>query len=72
MIGAVALIVAVAIASLAYVIASKRIATPTRELARAVRCLDRILAYDDSVTALSTDLRREAQEVTRTYYRELS
>ena len=68
----VALVVATTIAGLAYVVAAKRSAGPTRELANAVRVLDRILAYDDAVSSLSADLRREALAVTRSYHKELS
>ena len=69
---AVAVVLAAAIGGLAYVIAAKRSAGPTRELANAVRVLDRILAYDDAVSSLSADLRREAQTVTSNYHKELS
>lgn len=66
-----ALVVAASIGAVAHVIASKRLAAPTRELARAVRTLDRILAYDDAVSSLSTELREEARRVTTTYQKEL-
>ena len=66
------LVLAAAIFSVAYVIASKRMAAPTRELAAAVRTLDRILAYDDAVSSLSSELRAEALRVTRNYNKELS
>lgn len=68
---AVALVLASAIAGLSYVIAARRSAGPTRELASAVRVLDRILAYDDAVSSLSADLRREAEAVTVNYHKEL-
>ena len=67
-----ALVLASAIGSVAYVIGAKQQAGPTRELAAAVRVLDRILAYDDSVTALSQPLRDEAKKVTSNYYKELT
>lgn len=67
-----AMVVAATIGSLAYVIASRRMAAPTRELAAAVRALDRILAYDDAVSSLSTELRDEARRITRTYHKELN
>lgn len=70
-IGAVAVMIAAALFSLAYVVASKRLAAPTRELAAAVRVLDRILAYDDAVSSLSAELRDEARRVTSTYHKEL-
>ena len=69
---ALGLVVAAAIGGLAYVVAAKRSAGPTRELANAVRVLDRILAYDDAVSSLSADLRREALAITRSYHKELS
>ena len=69
---AVGLVVATAIGSLAYVVAAKRSAGPTRDLANAVRVLDRILAYDDAVSSLSAELRREALAVTRSYHKELT
>ena len=68
----VALVVAATIGGLAYVVAAKRSAGPTRELAHAVRVLDRILAYDDAVSSLSSELRREALAVTSNYHKELS
>lgn len=67
-----ALVVTAAILALSHIIASKRSTAPTRELAAAVRCLDRILAYDDSVTSLSTDLRSEAKNITTNYYKEIT
>ena len=69
---AVGLVVAAGIGGLAYVTAAKRAAGPTRELAKAVRVIDRILAYDDAVSSLSSDLRRDAESVTRNYHKELS
>ena len=69
---AVGLVVASAIAGLAYVVAAKRSAAPARELAKAVRVLDRILAYDDAVSSLSAELRQEALTITRAYNKELS
>ena len=68
----VGLVLAAAIASFAYVVAAKRTAGPTRELAEAVRVLDRILAYDDAVTSLHSDLRRDAAAVVQRYHKELS
>lgn len=69
---AVALVIAAVIGSVAYVIASRRLAAPTRELVAAIRTLDRILAYDDAVSSLSGELRAEAQRITRTYHKELT
>ena len=69
---AAAVVFAAALLSVAYVIGSKRLAAPTRELAAAVRVLDRILAYDDAVTSLSSELRDEARRITSNYYRELN
>ena len=66
-----ALVLASAIGGLSYVIAARRSAGPTRELASAVRVLDRILAYDDAVSSLSAELRREAQAITLNYHKEL-
>lgn len=68
---AAAIVLAAGAGSIAWASAQRRLAVPSRELADAVRVLDRILAYDDSVAALSTTLREEAQRVTRTYYKEL-
>lgn len=69
---AVAMVASAAIAGLAYVIAAKKSAGPTRELANAIRVLDRVLAYDDAVTALSAELRDEASRLVRRYHKELS
>ena len=69
---AIGLVVATSIGAVAYVVAAKRAGAPGRDLARAVRTLDRILAYDDAVSALSPDLRQAALEITRTYNKELS
>ncbi len=66
-----AIVIAAAIGGLAYVIAAKKSAGPTRELANAVRVLDRVLAYDDAVTCLSSELRDEASRVVRQYQKEL-
>ncbi len=68
---AAALVVAAAIFALAWVLAAKRQARPTIELVQAVRLLDRIVAYDDAVSSLSPELRAEAQEFTRRFYKEL-
>ncbi|MBW3614893.1 MAG: hypothetical protein KY439_06225 [Actinobacteria bacterium] len=68
---AVAIVVATAMASLAYVMGAKRQGGPSRELATAVRLLDRILAYDDAVTSLSPELRDEARRFTQRFYKEL-
>ncbi len=67
-----AIVVAASIAAVAYVVAAKRRALPSRELAAAVRTLDRILAYDDAVPSLSTELRDEARRITRHYHKEIS
>ncbi|HEX7165902.1 MAG TPA: hypothetical protein VF230_02865 [Acidimicrobiales bacterium] len=67
-----AVVLAAALLACAYVVAAKRQAAPSRELARAVRLLDRILAYDDAVTALPSDLREEAKSVTAAFYKELN
>lgn len=69
---AVAVVASAAIGGLAYVIAAKKAAAPTRELANAIRVLDRVLAYDDAVTALSPELRDEASRLVRRYHKELS
>lgn len=68
---AIAIVVATAIGSLAYVMAARRQSGPSRELAVAVRLLDRILAYDDAVTSLSPELRDEARGFTKRFYKEL-
>ena len=69
---AVGVVLAASIGSAAYVVAARRSAAPVRDLARAVRVLDRILAYDDAVTSLSAELRQEALQITRAYNKELS
>lgn len=69
---AAAVVFAAALLSVAYVVGSKRLAAPTRELAAAVRVLDRILAYDDAVPSLSSELRDEARRITSNYYKELN
>ena len=68
---AAALVLAAAIIALAWVIVTSRQAAPSRELATAVRLLDRIIAYDDAVSSLSQELRAEAREFTRRFYKEL-
>ena len=67
-----ALVLAAGLLACAYVVAAKRQAAPSRELARAVRVLDRILAYDDAIASLPTELRDEARSVTAGYYKELN
>jgi len=67
----VGLVVAAAIFGLAYVIAAKRVSGPTRELATAVSVLEKIVAYDDAVTALSPTHRAEATRVIANYKKEL-
>ncbi len=69
---ATALVVVAVISAVAYVVGQKRAARPTRELARAVRCLDQILAYDDAMTSLSNELRTEARRITNDYHKELN
>lgn len=68
MIVAAALVLATAIASLAYVIGVRRQAGPGRELVVALRLLDRILAYDDAVTSLSPPLRDEVEQFVNRHY----
>lgn len=67
-----ALVIAAAIASLAYVMGAKRQAGPSRELAAAARLLDRIVTYDEAVASLSPDLREEARRFTARFYKELT
>ena len=67
-----AVVVAAGLFACAYVMAAKRQSAPSRELARAVRLLDRILAFDDAVTSLPTDLRNEAKAITSSFYKELN
>jgi hypothetical protein len=64
----VALVLAAAIFAVAYVVAARKTAGPTRELAAAVRVLDQILAYDDSVASLSSSHRAKAEAIVRRYY----
>lgn len=65
-------LLAASIGSVAYVMGAKKQAVPSIQLQKAVRLLDRIVAYDDSVTSLSTELRDEARALTTTYYKELN
>ena len=65
------IVIAAAIFGLAFVIAAKRTAGPTRELATAVSVLEKIVAYDDAVTALSPTHRAEATRVIANYKKEL-
>lgn len=69
---AVAGVLAAAIFAVSNVIAAKKAAGPTRELATANSLLERILAYDDAATSLSIPLRQEAESFTRNYRKELS
>lgn len=66
------IVIAAAIFGLAFVIAAKRQAGPTRELATAVSVLEKIVAYDDAVTALSPTHRAEAVRVISNYKKELT
>lgn len=43
---------------------------PAAELATATRLLDRILAYDEAMPALSIELRGEAREFVDNYYQQ--
>jgi len=43
---------------------------PNGELAKAMRLLDKIVAYDDAVSVLSQDLRNEAKKMTEAYFKE--
>ena len=50
----------------------KALTQPERDLARAVRILDRILAVDDAFPQIPSDLRQEAKAFTAEYYKELN
>jgi hypothetical protein len=67
----VGLVLVAAIVGTALVVAAKRSGQPDRDLAGAIRLLDRILAYDDAVTSLSPELRDEARRLVSSYYKEL-
>ena len=69
---AAAAVVAAGFFAVAFVLAAKRQAVPSRDLASAIRVLDRILAYDDAVPSLSTELRTEAKRVVANYHKELN
>jgi type II secretory pathway component PulJ len=68
---AVVLFSGVLVIAFALVRAAKAQSRPSRDLVQAVRLLDRILAYDDAVSALSVPLRTETQQFTARFYKEI-
>ncbi len=45
---------------------------PDSELAKAMRLIDKIVAYDEGVSVLPISLRDEAKKITNSYFKELT
>ncbi len=65
------LLLVVGILAIAAVRAVRAAYRPSRDLAQAMRLLSDILAYDDAVATLGSELRARAESITRSYYKEI-